>query len=309
LPYYNPARQIACREVRIGEECVYFGFPNETLNQGTPKGDYDVTVKFNKYGFRDDKDLRDSNGRDWFVVGDSFAIGWGVDKDSHYSSLLEGLTGRRFFNIAIPNDFAGYAALLKYAENHGARIDNLIVSVCMENDLRDYWAKPPHSVIIPSEGTVRKVQRWLRQRSALYVFLSYKLQENRRLRHFFENIGIARRIDGELLPANLLSDDAIASSADYLVELTGGYRNVVVLIIPSRGLWAGKYQDIEKRVHGKFIALLDAKSVKVLDLRPIFEATGRPMAFTYESDPHWNEDGHRLAAQALNKYILDNKLL
>ena len=67
--------------------------------------------------------------------------------------------------------------------------------------------------------------------------------------------------------------------------------------------------DTEKRVHEKFVTILRERSMNVLDLKPVFEAADDPMSFTFSTDPHWNEDGHKLAADALHKHILDNKLL
>jgi hypothetical protein len=41
-------------------------------------GDYDVRVRFNRHGLRDQRDIADARPDDVVFVGDSFTFGWGV---------------------------------------------------------------------------------------------------------------------------------------------------------------------------------------------------------------------------------------
>ena len=86
FPQFNPGAQLAF-QVMPGHFAL--GPSLRTERHATPKGEFDVEVKFNQYGFRDVKDLRDATDGDWFVVGDSFTLGWGVDEDWRYSNVLE----------------------------------------------------------------------------------------------------------------------------------------------------------------------------------------------------------------------------
>ena len=179
FPCYLPERQVAAREAIIDGKRVYFGLPDKEIRQRTPRGDYDISFKFNEYGFRDDKDIKDSTDGDWFALVDYFTMGWGVEQGDRYTDILQGLTGRRLFNIVVPNDFVGYDALLEYAKNYGATIKNLIIGVCMENDLRDYrFNVDPRA---RPAGAVRMTQDWLKRHSALYVFLPMTLSRPPRI--------------------------------------------------------------------------------------------------------------------------------
>src|SRR5437016_2003900 len=135
FPFFNPRAQIP---VYATKDNFFLGPISQQVRQATPKGDYNVRVSFNQYGFRDTKDLRDSSERDIFVVGDSFSMGWGVEENQRYSNLLASKLARRVFNISIPEDIRGYSKLVKYAEKCGGTVRNLIIGVCLENDLRDY---------------------------------------------------------------------------------------------------------------------------------------------------------------------------
>ena len=85
-PQFNPATQFRL-QVMPGPFAV--GPPGHTLWHGSPKGDFNVEMKFDQYGFREPRDVKDSTPDDWFSVGDSFTLGFGVKEEERYSNLLE----------------------------------------------------------------------------------------------------------------------------------------------------------------------------------------------------------------------------
>src|SRR5262249_13214572 len=142
FPFYDPSGQV--RFVSLDDGTV-IGPPGAVLRQSKDTGDYDVEVRFNALGFRDEKLLTTATEpHDLFVVGDSFPFGWGVETRDRFSDQLQVILQRRVFNIAIPGlDFDGYDHLMRYAEANGASIRNLIISVTMENDLDIYDTSQP----------------------------------------------------------------------------------------------------------------------------------------------------------------------
>ena len=307
FPFFNPAAQIPFQMMANG---VVLGPPGKTLRQATPKGDFDLPVRFNAEGFRDSKSLADAKERDWYALGDSFTIGWGVEEQQRYSNLLEeyfktnGISSR-VFNIAIPDNIIGYGRLLNYAESRGAKIHHLIIGICMENDLRDYndgkssWDSMRQPV--SSRPNKRAVQDWLKLRSALYVAASYTLQKSSLTRGLLEKMGISRNID-ELSPKNEWNETVLKSSRDELLKVVSG-RDALVLIIPARRLWHGDNMETEKRVHEAFVRMLREAGLSVLDLKPMLEEGGEPLRHYFKTDPHWNSSGHAVAARELFKTI------
>jgi hypothetical protein len=308
LPYYSPNRQIHFHAVP--GEGIALGLASQTVRQRTPKGDYDLPVRFNIHGFRDDKDLRDSKDSDWFVLGDSYSMGWGVPEEQRFSNVLESLLSRdardeRVFNIAIPEDIVGYQHLLSYAERHGAKVRRLIVGICMENDLRDYsdgqtaFERGLHGATsgLPKE----EVRSWLKRNSALYVATSFSLQKVPFVRSVVEALGLSRNIQ-MLTGRNEWSEQVLKSSADELIELVSG-RDALILIIPSRGLWQGDNAQTERRVHAEFLRLLRDAGLQILDLRGALESGGEPLTYYFQTDPHWNDLGHSVAGHELYRAI------
>jgi len=113
FPIYDPSGYVEFGHLPDGTPIGPFG---RVLRQVKNTGDYDVEVRFNAWGFRDGKLLTSATDGDVFVVGDSFAFGWGVEAVDRFSDQLETILNRPVFNIAIPGtDFDGYDRLIRYA--------------------------------------------------------------------------------------------------------------------------------------------------------------------------------------------------
>jgi hypothetical protein len=298
LPYYDPRNQFFLQR---NEEDVVLGPKSATVIQGTPKGDFLTTNRFNRHGFRDARDFSEAKPTDVFVAGDSFSMGWGVEENERYSNLLESHLKPRIYNLAIPEDIAGYERTLKYVEKQGAPIHNLIIGLCMENDLGDYrqtWRERSAADRKQNLRSIRhRISYWFKSHSALWVCSSHTLQRNGFLRGAFEKLGISKNID-ELTHKNDGSPEVLHSSKNQLLKIATNY-NTVVLIIPSRGLWYGSNIATEEKVHDQFVHMLREAGLRVVDMKPLLEQSGRPLGYYFRNDPHWNAHGHAAAAAAL----------
>jgi len=301
FPFYQPDRQIV---FYANEQGVPLGPAGQTVPQRTPKGDYDLSITFNQLGFRDSKDLAHSTADDWFALGDSFALGWGVEETNRFSTIIDGLLTSSVYNISIPTDIAGYNLLYTYAEQHGATISNVLLSVCMENDLRDYYATSTNAVPATKNSLKYLLRSHAKSHSALYLFLSYELQQSKLTRNLLEKIGVSRKVDSdELMYKNQLNEKALQYSIDLLDAVASRPARVLVLIIPSRALWLGSNRQVESEVHERFVSAVRQKGYEVVDMRAAFESTGNPMQFYFANDAHWNDAGHVLAAKAVADII------
>jgi lysophospholipase L1-like esterase len=283
-----------------------FGHPVGSLTLGTPgigarqvknTGDYDVAVRLNRHGLRDDKDIAEAAPGDLVFVGDSFTWGWGVEAAERFSERVQALTGRRVFNLATPTDIAGYAALLDHAQSLGARIGEVVVAVCMENDLglHDSADASPHD--LATDGKGRDWKGWLAARSAAYLLLTTMIHQTPALKALAVGAGaIVPNFDG--IGLNSYDAKAIEALADRLQALSKRFPTLVVLI-PSRALWIGGNRAEEDRVHEALVAALVRRGIAVLDLRPPMEAGGTPLGYHFANDGHWNARGHALAAEAI----------
>lgn len=298
LPAYDPSGQVSL--VRQGD--LMLGRPGTRARQRKNTGDYDVEVRFGPRGFRDRHDVAEALPRDLLVVGDSFAFGWGVAEERRFSDVLAALTGQRVFNIAMPGQsLDDYDLLIRHARALGSRSVRLVVTLCMENDLVD--ARAPVAGRAAANGAlsaaagVAAAKYWLADRSALYGLMATAIHRVPRLEALAAETGLVRRNLGAVVdrPFDAASVEA---TADRLAALAQGYETIV-LIVPSRGLWLERTKEDADRVHRAAVAAIAARGLTVVDPRAAFEATGAPLSLHFARDGHWNEGGHRLAAECL----------
>ncbi len=204
---------------------------------------------------------------------------------------------RPVFNIGEGSaDLDGYGHLLRYAESHGARIGTLVVSVCMENDLREYGPDEP---VRTAQGGLSAAKNFLTDHSALYGLIAAAIHRSPPVERVAASAGLLVPSLAAIAESDA-SDDAVRSSAERLRALVSG-RTAIVLIVPSRALWAGtdEHRRQVARTHETFAALLRQAGLPVVDVRAKFEATGNPLGLHFRADGHWTAEGHRLAADEL----------
>jgi len=312
LPVYNPEGMVDF--YYNAEDGVILGEKNFTGRQWKNTGDYNVAISINKYGLRDKKDLQNSTEKDLFVVGDSYGFGWGVEEDKRFSNLLAEKLDIPVYNISAgSSNVDSYEKLIEYAKNKGAKIGNLIISLCMENDLLNYnrnlypsnikniekieKKNTPFNVKLILKRLFFKIKGFLTKHSALYhAFLSVVHQNDVLCNIAIKTGLIIDNYDG--IPKRRYSETVIASSVERVLKIAKPFKATVV-IVPSRGLWIGKNRDTERQVHERVVTLLRDGGVNVVDLKLDFEKNGNPLQYHFKNDGHWNEKGHLKVAEAI----------
>jgi hypothetical protein len=307
LPIYDPSGQLKLVQLPDGTP---IGPRRVTLRQAKNTGDYNVEIHFNNWGFRDEKPLTTATEKDLFVVGDSFAFGWGVNVQDRFSDCLQSILNRPVFNIGSPAaDFDDYYRLVRYAEASGVTVKNLVISVTMENDLSDYSSFPPGDANpLPDKNELPSLnyfalKQWLSEHSALYALFTNAVHQTTWLQSIAVRLGvITPNLEG-ISDINF-NPKVLASSERRIYQLAAG-RRVVILIIPSRRLWVGDpaRRAEAARVHAAFIDGLRTYGMSVVDMRDRLEAGGNPLSYHFANDGHWNSAGHRMAAKALSEVL------
>lgn len=302
LPKYDPTGHISF--FADPETGILLGKPNSKTRQIKNSGDYDVEVEFNRHGLRDKHDIADGKSQDLYVIGDSFAFGWGVDRDKRFSDRLEELTRRRVFNVATTANLDGYESLLAYSVGKGAQVRDVVIAINMIDDVRDYGAQSEKAVksaavSIPETDaglTLQTVKDFLLRNSALYFLATSVVGSVDVFRRVFIRLGIVKTVN--TVSGGLPGESAIRSTVDRILTLSKKY-NLTILIIPSRGLWVGGDRKSTVEAHDSFVRQLRRRGLAPVDMKPVMEKTGDPMQFHFLNDGHWRPQGHALAASVL----------
>lgn len=305
LPAYDPSGHV--RFVEESRNMPQRGEANVVRRLTKNTGEFDVAVRFNRHGMRDAKDFAASRSEDLFVVGDSFAFGWGVEENQRLSEKLEAALGRKIYTLASGGgDLDNYDLLLEYATRRGATIGQIVVAVNVGTDMRVYGDRPqpaPAAGQKPAPGAINFIaaKAILMRNSALYFMTTSIVHGNATLRSLGVKAGlIAPTRKGGALKG--YDRAAIVSSAQRIAALTSKYKGVA-LIIPPLGVWAGKAENPARRMTDELIGELRRLKVNLLNLRPAFERDGDPASLHFKTDAHWNPKGHARAAEALAEYF------
>ena len=115
---------------------------------------------------------------------------------------------------------------------------------------------------------------------------------------------LVENLDG--IPVTGYSTSLIESSIDRLQRITDmdGINDVLIILIPSRGLWLEGLKGEHEKIHDAFVDSLRSRSLEFIDLRKEFENSGNPLQLHFLNDGHWNEAGHALAASVISKHLI-----
>ena len=312
LPAYDPAGHVAWQHhPKAG---TVLGQPGTTARQIKNSGDYNVSVRFNRHGFRDRQDVSRGSDRDIYVVGDSFAFGWGVEERERFSNVLAELRGENVFNLAASLNVDGYEKLFPYAEALGAEFGRVVLSLNMIDDVQSYPAQgakaPPPPQAAPAQlpaGTLfslMTIKQFLIRESAFYFLMTKSLNHVQPLRRLLIRIGVVETINE--VASGRPGRKSIDITADRLAALDQRY-DLTVLIIPSRGLWVGARQSETRDVHDLMVSALRERGVIVIDPLPELEKGDNPLQYHFRNDGHWNPRGHRLIGEMLRNALLGDK--
>jgi hypothetical protein len=279
------------------------GKKDTTYRHSRITGDFDVAVRFNQYGLRDSADLAHSTVDDIFFVGDSATFGHGVEEQQRYSNLVGSMLGLRTFNLGMPGDIDDYQRLVDYAQQHGAKIGKVVVGVNMENDLDNYPAGHEYAAVDTKQPSpLFPLKSYLTNYSAGYAAISASIHGSPSLKAFAVSLGLITELKGfERLPD---TDALVTDSASRLERLVKPFQSAI-LIVPSRLLWTASddRKMLERKIHDQLAGALTARGFDVIDVRPVFEASGDPMQFHFKFDGHWTAEAHRRAATLLSERL------
>ena len=277
---------------------------NARLRQIKNTGDFDVAVNFNKYGFRDSKNLDESEPGDYFLVGDSLSIGWGVEEDERYSNLVQAALKRRVFNLSAPGDIDGFEKVLNYAKKNDAKITKLLLAISMAVNMKNFEKKAGENPAPgPGPGIIARLKPILMTNSAFYFLVTSFVHKNEPLKMKAIELGLINpNLEG--IAHKPYSRENIESMTRRAVRLAEKY-DTTIIIGHSRGLWFGTEEEKKTawRIHKAVLDRFSEMGLKVVDVGQAFGEDDDPKKNYFVNDGHWSPKGHGTAARAIIKHL------
>lgn len=280
-------------------------------------GDFKVRIRINQFGLRNGEPVSAADGRVW-IVGDSMAFGWGVERDRIYTAVAQRVSGMPTYNVASPGtDIIGYQRLVRRMPK-SLTPRAVVVGVILENDLADYAARrearrraggrsPDRSEAGSWFGSVSwiGVKYRLTKASALYNFVTIAVKRSEGLRRFLIRFGVIAREHAYKESLETLDIATfIPSSADELLRLKAmlpAKTPFAVLIAPTRFEIRDRNPK-SIRMRKVLSAALASRGIAVIDpIGKFLEAGFRAAHFRH--DGHWSPRGHDIAGRAVAKWL------
>jgi len=294
--------------------------------------DFDVEVSINAHGLRDDPHpvARQPGLRRMLLLGDSFAFGYGVP---HALGLGERLQARRRDGEVLTAGVSGYGtdqALLWYEQGLHRFQPDVVLLLLHPNDLEDNtddsrygYPKPRfvregdsglalRNVPVPRKPWMERVERWAYHNTWVLHRL-WQLPEVLVEPVFAAVGGDEARTEAAAVSAGPGGDEATepaataATSSMSELDLTEALlarldrrvradgARLLVVSVPMRPELA---TALGARIRGL--------GIPHLDLGPAYD--GRPRSeFKFPHDGHWNAEGHRIAADAVDDFLAARK--
>ncbi len=256
----------------------------------------------NNYGFRgpDIQIEKPTGAKRLVLLGDSFAFGEGVKWEDTFACQLPGLLN---VNTATQTEVLDMATSawttldeIHYLEQMGVKFSpDLVVVVFVLNDAEqagglDLW----ENFWIRHEATQME---WSYFGSWVYNTIEREL-DGRRYTRALTNYALGFSKEWQTCLGELVRGKQVAESA--------GSR-YMVCIFPF--MYELNDHHPFTKIHQMVAEHCTKNGIPVLDLLNAFKGQAYQSLWVHPTDQHPNEEGHRIAAQALAAYINENKLM
>ncbi|MDO8509360.1 MAG: SGNH/GDSL hydrolase family protein [Nanoarchaeota archaeon] len=279
--------------------------------------DFDTQFTTNSQGFRSAYDFSQQDKDVIFMLGDSFTAGSGVEINESIAFQLEKIFMGEFkiYNLGVP----GYSQMQQVKQLESMlplySPDLIILNFYSGNDVSDNCNYSP--TIQQEEGLYGRAKVIFKKSqfiTALYRKIIVPLKYPANLDYYLdqENVQECYNITKDYLKEIKM----LADLYDLKLIMTVIPREQQTVEKGRKKLidWYDNFEEYDENkfdldiVKRKVLDMCHELEIECFDLTPIFiEKDGE--VDLYVNDGHWNEEGHKLAAQSIAKYLKNENYL
>lgn len=316
------------RYVMAGDFGIRVNMPNMTYTHTS--ADYKVTIQTNDKGMRNDESITYANPNNHFrilILGDSFAMGYGVNFDETFTFKLQQLVEAKInrkveiINLAV-SGYSSAEQLLMY-KNEGRKFSpDIVVSTWHSSDLNENLRS--NLFKLTAQGLSRNNSTYLpgiKQREILYSIPGFQFVAQHSQLYNFAREKAARFIKKVLLSKNQTQKQAhiqtqnapspslkavnlsLAILKSLQKDIATDKSKFVMLNIPNK-LSRGHYEDtIPPKIREKF-------SANIVDITSdITEASKDQLIYWERAQGHFTPTGTSIVAHKLFNFLEKKNLI
>lgn len=277
------------------------GWRNKSNFSDTFKNnEFSIQVTTNSAGMRDQEYSQSrSDQKRMLVLGDSFGWGWGVSQSEIFSEILEEELGWEVINTSVP----GYGTdqqFLALKHKWKAYNPDIVVVLFFENDFINNHFNEQHGYnkpllkVIDNQLTLtqeiiappRWTQNLHRYLMANTILVKEAMIGFSKLKKHFRQKRLTRKI--RIQQATKIIEGMLRTTRSIGSEL-------VVVSVPMKWNFVKGFKRHSKKLGYHYL--------------PLNEAFKGDSSHLWLSDGHWNGEGHKIAAEAIYQFLLQEHLI
>ena len=272
-------------------------------------GDFRTHLYINQAGLRNDEPVQAADGRIW-IIGDSMAFGWGVERGKIYTARLEEYSGQPTFNVAAPGgDLCSYQGLLSRMPSN-IKPKAVVLGLLLENDVLNYNCRERAvRQRKKSSQSPRKIsvinKSWLTNNSATYNFITNSLKRAPFINRILVKLGLSKASHGY---SRICSKKSMKECVSTTLKEMNYLKKMLPLDVPFVVLVAASRFEIRdndqfyRRLRLCFLGNLKEAGIDYVDTFSQFRSVGFE-ATHFKHDGHWVPLGHEIAGRLLAKWF------
>ena len=272
-------------------------------------GDFRTHLRINQAGLRNDTPIGAADNSIW-IVGDSMAFGWGVDRDKIYTARLKQYSKQPTYNVAAPGgNLCSYQGLLSRMPS-GIKPKAVVLGLLMENDVIKYDCRlrakqQENAGNIANDNNFSISKGWLTNNSAVYNVITNSLKRIPFINAALVKLRVSKDSHGYIQFCEKRDIEICVSTTvneiEYLRNMLPKDTPFVVLVAAARF----EIRDDDPFYRAFRVAMLKklrANNIDYIDTFDQFKLAGFE-ATHFKHDGHWVPLGHKIAGKLLSSWF------
>ena len=246
----------------------------------------------NSIGFRDDENSLD-NPR-IVVLGDSYAMGWGVDQEEAFPQILERMTSKKVLNAGV-SSYGTVRELISFEEVSTDSLEFLVIQFCPNDDYENQFYFQTGRQFVPSSETRFNEAVLNHQKSTRYFpfkHISRLIPMIRNKKEATQSKTETPKQKKKISPAMAFIE--ILKESDKIPPNT----QIIIFSLEAERCTNHFIRSVRNQLNKSYFDIPIYDRISFVDLTGQIDSRHR-----FILDPHLKANGHKVVAKALSEHI------